>query len=202
MSVYQPSDDSYLLLETIKGYLTNLVTNNSNQSSSLKFHNLADIHKSFQILDMGAGSGIQAEACRDLGFNNILTTDINNEAIKVLKQKGFKVKKSNLFSNLSKKSKFDIIIFNPPYLPEDKNESKDSRISTTGGKKGYELAIRFLKQAKSHLSKQGTILLLISSLTNPKIIEKKAKELGYDYKILNKKKLFFEELFVYQIILK
>ena len=210
MPVYEPSDDSYLLSESIKEYLESIesiinqnnkaeqTNNKSNQHpSSLKFHNISDIHNDFKILDMGSGSGIQAETCRALGFNNILVTDINQEAIKLLKNKGFKTKKSNLFSNLAKKNNFNLIVFNPPYLPEDKNEPKESRISTTAGKKGYELIIKFLKQAKPYLYKQGIILLLISSLTNPKIIQKTAGELGYDCKIINKKKLFFEELYVY-----
>lgn len=174
--IYQPAEDSYLLKETLENYLCNIT------------------NKNIKILDMGSGSGIQAETCRELGFKNILTADINQDAVKSLKSKGFKAIHSDLFSNINKKEKFDLIIFNPPYLPE--NEF-DKEADTTGGKRGYEVIKKFLEQAKYHLSKDSSILLLFSSLSKPNIIIKKAKELNYYLKLLNKKNLFFEELQVY-----
>ncbi len=175
MQIYQPSDNSYFLSEILRNYLK-------------------DKKNNIKILDMGSGSGIQAETCRELGFNNILTVDINPEAVNHLKQLGLRSVKSDLFSNI--KQKFDLIIFNPPYLPEDKYDKEQD---TTAGKKGYETIVRFLKQAKSHLKKEGVILLLFSSLSKPEIILKKAEELGYKCNILNNKKLFFEELYVYEL---
>jgi len=179
MTIYQPAEDSYLLSKEIK-------TNLKNQKN-----------KNLSILDMGCGSGIQAKTCKELGFENIITADINPEVIKHLKQQKFNVIQSDLFSNINNKNKFDIIIFNPPYLPEDKREPKDSKIATTAGKKGYEIIIKFLSQAKSHLAKDGTILLLFSSLSQPKVILNKAKQLKYTTKVLDSQKLSFEELYVY-----
>ncbi|MFH1053229.1 MAG: hypothetical protein V1740_02315, partial [Candidatus Woesearchaeota archaeon] len=63
--------------------------------------------------------------------------------------------RSNLFSNINKTNRFDLIIFNPPYLPEDKREPKDSRLNTTAGKKGYEIVIKFLQKARKYLRKDG-----------------------------------------------
>ena len=181
--IYQPAEDSYLLSKEIKKFLKK------------------QKNKTLSILDMGSGTGIQAQTCKDLGFTNIITADINPEAIKHLKKNGFNTIQSNLFSNI--KDKFDLIIFNPPYLPEDKREPKDSRINTTAGKKGYEIMIKFLEQAREFLTNNGTILLLFSSLSKPKIILNKAKEIGYNFKILNKQNLpFFEELFVYSFTFK
>ena len=117
----------------------------------------------------------------------------------ILKSFELKTIKSNLFSNV--RGKLDLIIFNPPYLQEDKNEPRNSRINTTAGKKGYEIIIKFLKKARSHLTKKAQIILLFSSLSQPKIILKEAKKLGYNYSLLNKKKLFFEELFVYEFFI-
>ncbi len=186
-SIYEPREDSYLLSETLEIFL----------KENLKHKK---INKNICILDMGSGSGIQALTCKKLGFKNILTLDINPDAITHLKKQGLKTVKSDLFSNINKKDKFDLIIFNPPYLPEDKREPEDSKIQTTAGKKGYEIILKFLEQAKNHLTKNGSILLLFSSLSKPKIIKKQATQLGYDYKLLNKQNLdFFEELFVYRI---
>ena len=60
--IYQPAEDSYLLSNTIKKYLKK---------------NKYNKDKSISILDMGSGSGIQAQTCKQLGFTNILTIDIN-----------------------------------------------------------------------------------------------------------------------------
>jgi len=214
MPIYQPSEDSYILSETLERYLVSLINNIkknnqgelinrslTNYKPSQNIVNINDI-KSIKILDMGSGSGIQAETCKKLGFNNIITADINPEAVKHLKQQGFKSIKTDLFSDINKKNKkqkFDLIIFNPPYLPEDKLEPKDSKQATTAGKQGYELIIKFLKQAKQHLNQQGVILLLFSSLSQPLIIKKQTQVLGYNLKLLNKQKLFFEELYVYKM---
>lgn len=177
-TIYQAAEDSYLLQKEIKKYLKNK-------------------DKKIKILDMGSGSGIQAQTCKDLGFNNILTVDVNKKAISHLKSLDFDTIQTNLFSNI--KGKFDIILFNPPYLPEDKREPEDSKLATTAGKKGYEIIIKFLIQAKKHLAKKGIILLLFSSLSQPKIIINKANSLGYIIKLLDKQKLFFEELYVYEM---
>lgn len=197
--IYEPEQDSYLLEEAVKEYLANLIDNNiSNKTVKNKLIN----KKNIKILDMGTGSGIQAKACIDLGFKNILAVDINKQAIKLLKKHKIKAIQSNLFSKISKKQKFDLILFNPPYLPEDVLEPESSKVITTAGKKGYELIIRFLKQAKSHIAENGAILLLFSSLSQPAIIKKQAKQLGYKLTEVSTKNLFFETLFVYKISLK
>ncbi len=180
-SIYQPSEDSYLLQESLKKYLKKY-------------------KKNINILDMGSGSGIQAQTCKDLGFKKVLTSDINPEVIKHLKKQKLKTILSNLFSDIPKTKKFDLIIFNPPYLPEDKREPLDSKLQTTGGKKGYEIIIKFLTQAKKHLTKKGKILLLFSSLSKPSIIKTKSKKQGYSIKKLNQTSLFFEKLYVYEFL--
>jgi len=171
--IYQPSDDSYFLSEILKSKIKN---------------------KSIKCLDMGSGSGIQTQTLIDLGIapENITLEDINPEAVKFLKEKfpQSKIIHSDLFKNI--KDKYDWIIFNPPYLPEDKfDKEKD----TTGGKKGSETINEFLKQAKKHLKKDGKIFLLTSSLT------KEIDFLDYKKKLLGKKKLFFEELKVWELCL-
>jgi release factor glutamine methyltransferase len=178
--IYQPVEDSYLLVNELKKHLKNK-------------------NKKTSILDMGSGSGIQAQTCKDLGFTNIITADINQEVIEHLKKQGLKTIQTDLFSNINKKQKFDLIIFNPPYLPEDKREPEDSKLVTTAGKKGYEIIIKFLKQAKLHLNKKGKIFLLFSSLSKPNIIKNKTKVLGYTMSLLAKQKIPFEELYVYEI---
>ncbi|MDP1695568.1 MAG: DUF2431 domain-containing protein [archaeon] len=172
--IYTPDEDSYLLEKYVKKYSKN---------------------KSF--LDMGSGSGIQAKAAISAGASSVLASDINKEAVENLKSQGINAIHSNLFKNI--KSKFDIIAFNPPYLPEDKQEDKESALVTTGGKKGDEIILKFLKQAKAHLNKNGTILLILSSLTPKNKIIPLLNKLSMSYKILENKKIFFESLEIWEI---
>jgi len=184
MQIYEPSDDSYLMQESLEKYL----------KDSLKKRKMT---KEIEILDMGSGSGIQAETAKKLGFNNIQTADINKSAVKSLKKQGFVSIHSDLFKKIKNNQKFDLIIFNPPYLPLDKREPKESRLQTTAGKEGYEIILTFLNESKAHINKSSSILLLFSSLSKPETILTHAEKLSYKCKKLSSKKLFFEELYVY-----
>lgn len=170
--IYPPSEDSFFLAEFVKKKISKT--------------------KPQKILDMGSGSGIQAESAIKAGANikSITLADIHPAAIKHLAKKfsGSKIIKSDLFENIT--DRFGLIIFNPPYLPEDKH---DAGLDTTGGRKGSETINRFLGQAKAHLNPDGKILILTSSFTKG-IIWK-----GYKKKLLGKKKLFFEELYVWEL---
>lgn len=172
--IYEPAEDSSLLAEEVKKYANG---------------------KSF--LDMGTGSGIQSMAAKSSGAEKILSVDINEEAVTHVKKIGFKAIKSNLFSKV--KGRFDLIAFNPPYLPEDEREDKESSLSTSGGEKGDEIILRFLKQSIKHLKSEGIILLLLSSLTPKKNILKLASKLKLKHRVLASKKIFMEELQVWLI---
>lgn len=169
--LYEPKEDSFLLLEHIKNYAK----------------------PNSKVLDMGTGSGILAiEAAKYA--KEVIACDID-KAIETLKKanKNKKVKfiHSNLFSNINILNKFDLIIFNPPYLPSTK--IKD--IDIDGGKNGTTVIEKFLKQAKKYLKKEGKILLLCSSLN--KNIERLFKKYNYNFKKIDKKSFFFEKLYVY-----
>lgn len=165
--IYEPSDDSFLLKKHIQYYAKG------------------------KVLDMGTGSCIQAEEALKY-TSEVLVSDIDPDAINLAKEKGIKAKISDLFSNI--KGKFDLIIFNPPYLPLDPREPKDSQLQTTGGKKGHEIIERFLSQSKNFLKKDGKILLVYSSLTYkmPSLI----KQYDFQFKILEQKKFDFETISV------
>ncbi len=172
--IYLPGEDSYLLEKQVKKYA-----------------------KGKSFLDMGSGSGIQTRAALSAGASSVLASDINESAVSSLKSKEIPAVHSNLFKNI--KGKFDLIAFNPPYLPKDKKEDKESALATTGGKRGDEIILKFLKQSKKHLNKDGTILLIVSSLTPTDKILPLLKKLNLSYKVLETKKIFFESLEVWEI---
>ena len=173
MAIYSPAEDSFFLAEL----LGKILCKNKNTS----------------YLDMGTGSGILSEtASKFIKKENILAVDMDKESLEFVKKKGFKVLQSNLFSKIPKKRKFDLISFNAPYLPKEEGEPEDSQRATTGGKKGDEISLKFLKQAKAHLNMDGKILLLVSSLTPLNRIKK------FKPKVVAEKKLFFEKLLILQ----
>lgn len=179
--MYEPREDSYLIKKHIKDYAKG------------------------SVLDMGTGSGILAIEAAKFA-DSVVACDIDADLIKDLKVKFEKNKKiqfdhSNLFDSFKtnarlQNKKFDLIVFNPPYLPEDKG-IKDKEIY--GGKKGYEIIANFLKNAKKYLKKDGRILLLFSSLTNKKQVDGLIEKNKLKFKLIDKKRIFFEELYVYLI---
>ncbi|MFH0808827.1 MAG: HemK2/MTQ2 family protein methyltransferase [archaeon] len=174
MEIYQPAEDSLLFADLLEKELAKLTKKDFN----LKF------------LEVGTGSGILSKtASKFLSAKNILALDINPDAVKALQKEKFKTIQSDLFKNIE--NKFDLIIFNAPYLPLDKREPKSSQLTTTGGKRGDEISLKFLTQAKQHLNPNGKIFLLISSLTP----QDKIKKL-WPHKIVARKKIFMEELLI------
>ena len=124
--IYQPAEDSYLLSNVLEKQIPELLKSNPE----------------LKVLEIGSGSGVQLQKLKELGVKNISACDINPEAVKHCKKLGFHCKESDLFSNI--KEKFDLIIFNPPYLPRNPDEPEDSQTATTGGKTGAEIINKFL----------------------------------------------------------
>ena len=179
MPVYQPAEDSYLMSRILKRQIPYLIKKNPD----VKF------------LEIGAGSGIHLQTALNEGIKNenIFSSDIDKRSVSHCSALGFNCIHSDLFEKI--KDKYDIIIFNPPYLPEDAREPKSSRTATTGGKRGNEIILRFLIQAKSHLNKNGKIFLITSSLSK----DVDFKKMGYDAKEIGCEKLFFERLCIWEL---
>jgi len=171
-SIYKPAEDSYLLSRILKEKI---------------------IDKNIKTLEIGTGSGIHLETLKNLGISkeNIFSSDINSQSVRHCSLLGFNCVQSDLFENI--KGKYDIIIFNPPYLPDDAREPCDSKIATTGGENGCEIINKFFLQAKSYLKENGKIFLLVSNLT------KGIDFLNYKKNLIGTEKLFMEELSVWEL---
>ncbi|MBT4936090.1 methyltransferase [Candidatus Woesearchaeota archaeon] len=177
--MYQPAEDSYLLQKYVEK------------------------HSFGRVLDMGTGSGIQALTAQDTkNVKEVIAVDIDSGVVKQLQKKLSKklfkkitVIQSDLFENVE--GQFNIIIFNPPYLPQDKGiEDK----ALYGGKKGWEVSERFFVDVSKFLLPDGKILFLFSSLTNKTKIDTIIKENAFTARLLEQQKMpMFEELYVYEI---
>ena len=155
-----------------------------------------------QVLDIGTGTGVLAIFAAEKA-RRVIASDINPFAVKCAKENvklnklGSRVKiiKSDLFSNI--KGKFDLILFNPPYL-----RGKPKRqIEYAWYEKDSNVIDNFLKQAKKHLNKNGKILLLYSSIADKKKLESLIRKNRYKFKIIAKKFGLFERFFIYSIYL-
>ncbi len=172
MDIYEPREDSFLLCRQIKDYADGK-----------------------SVLDMGTGSGILAKEAAKYAVR-VIAVDISPAAVEFCRKRynNIEFRQSDLFSNVPEK--FDLIIFNPPYLPSDESIPD---IALDGGKGGWELIARFLLDAKSHLKNGGVILLLFSSFSNPQKIKAILKEKNYSFKEVARQHIHFEDLFVYAI---
>lgn len=183
MEIYQPAEDSYLLQQLVR-----------KQVKKYAFG---------RVLDLGTGSGIQAlTAIQDPNVREVIAVDINKNAVENLnteikekKLRKIKAKVSNLFENVE--GHFNLIIFNPPYLPQDKGIED---LALYGGKKGWEISELFFNQVSKYLFPDGKILFLFSNLSNKKKIEQIIKDNLLQFKELERQKLpLFEELYVYEV---
>ena len=176
--IYEPREDSLLLEKYVKKIARGIV------------------------LDIGTGSGIQARAASEKA-DFVIGIDINQNSLNFCRQhiKSDKIifLKSDLFYFFEKnKKKFDTIIFNPPYLPEDKNKD----IALDGGKKGYEIIKKFLSKARNFLNKDGIILIVFSSFTNKEKVDEMIRKNGFRAEELERIHISFEDIYCYKITAK
>ena len=174
--VYSPSDDSYMLLRT------------------------TELAPGETFLEVGSGTGLVAIHAARTGAN-VTASDVNPHAVELTKRNAaknrvqLKVVQSDLFEKVG--GLFDVISFNPPYLPGDSNSTSWIERSWSGGETGGEIPVRFLQDAWRHLAPGGRIHMVLSSLTGLTSVLKAAKE-RYDSEMLEEQRLFFESLFAYR----
>ena len=142
-------------------------------------------------LDIGSGSGYLTRVLSK-SFSIVVGTDVNFDALKTQLNKTTNLVCCNASDALL--MKFDLIVCNMPYLTSD--EILD--IATDGGPEGVVIPMKIIISAKNCLKPGGKFLFVTSSLSNYKKTVEKTKKLGLEVEILDKKKLFFEELILVQ----
>ncbi|KAA0006187.1 MAG: methyltransferase [Thermoplasmata archaeon] len=153
------------------------------------------------VLDMGTGSGVLAiEAAKKASV--VFAADISKEAIKIARENAelnginnIEFIQSDLFSSLPH-IKFDIILFNPPYLDLKPKSIFDYAICD------YKKRTikRFLKEAKDYLKEDGHIEIAYSSIADPYVVMEYAKNIGWKIEKIAEKKIPGEKLYVFKLI--
>lgn len=172
--VYEPSEDSFLLADAA----------------------LSEIKGSERILEMGCGSGLISAVIKANTKANVIGIDINPHAAKCSRKNGVEVIRGDLLSCI--KGLFDLMIFNPPYLPTEIGEREKGWINAAldGGYDGRKVIYRFLEDAGRCLLPDGKILMLVSSLTGIEEIRSKMIFLGYSLEDNRHEKYMYEQLTV------
>ena len=95
-----------------------------------------------------------------------------------------------------KNRKFDVILFNTPYLPTEEGEVRDDTINYAfdGGLNGRKVIDLFLNEVKNHLNEGGIVQLIQSSLSDNDETLNKLDELGFIAEIAKKEHYFFEDI--------
>jgi release factor glutamine methyltransferase len=169
--MYVPSDDTRLLMQCTRKY------------------------RGRWALEIGVGSGAIAESLA-ANFENVAGTDIHLPSLAYCRGRNPHLTliccdTASAFGNIQ----FDLVVANPPYLPDD--DKKDSAVH--GGPTGVEATIRFIASALPLLSSQGAILVVISSRAHQSNLDVFLEENKLKKKVALEKELFFERLSVLEL---
>lgn len=148
--------------------------------------------KNATILDVGTGSGAIAVSIAKNCNATVTAVDISKSALIVAennaKKNDVKIEflHSNLFENLKRKRKFDIIVSNPPYISTDdipkldKNVKEcDPILALDGGEDGLDFYRKITQQASSRLNQNGLLFFEVGK-GQSKAVRNILKENGFE----------------------
>lgn len=131
-----------------------------------------ELYKNKTCLDMGCGPGIQGLVMALYGAGEVDLSDINPNAVENTQRnidmynlkKNCQAYTSNLFAKLPKGKKYDVIVFNHPFFPEEaENFGKDVFSDTMLRKSmlgGTELVQRFFSKARIYMKDRNSIIIM------------------------------------------
>ncbi|XP_015600228.1 hemK methyltransferase family member 2 [Cephus cinctus] len=191
-TVYEPSEDSFLLIDALEADLETF----KSQKSQL-------------CLEIGSGSGIVitalAAALKKYNGAYFCAIDLNPNACKVTKETSIAnstnidVIQMDLTNNIYARGIFDIILFNPPYVVTESLEVLDERlISKTwaGGKEGREVMERLFENIPKLLSDNGYFYLVVIKENDPEYIIQIFKDLDMKGEVVMDRKVRGEHLHI------
>jgi len=176
--VYQPAEDSRLLGATVESF----------------------VDRDDLVLDVGTGSGWVGSVAADEGAT-VVGVDVNPHACRAARDRGVPTVRGNLVDPFQDRT-FDVVAFNPPYLPTDPDDERDDwqERALSGGESGRAVIDPFLDTVGRVLTPGGEVFLLVSSLTDIEEVTARAEANGFTAEEVASEKFPFERLVVLRII--
>ncbi|WP_457555353.1 HemK2/MTQ2 family protein methyltransferase [Candidatus Pyrohabitans sp.] len=183
--VYEPCDDTFMLADAL----------------------LEELRQGDTVLDMGTGTGMLAILAARRA-SRVVAVDVNPGAVVCARRnvsangvRNVEVRESDLFSEVGER--FDLIVFNPPYLPRDAAEPRDELARAwDGGIDGRSVVDRFISECSQHLRQGGRVLMVQSSLSAPEKTLEMFLRQGFEVSLVAEQRFFFERLYVVKAVLK
>jgi release factor glutamine methyltransferase len=181
--VYEPAEDTFMLADNL------------------------EVRQGERVLELGTGCGLLAILAAEAGAR-VVATDINTVALACAKANALAhgvadridFRLGNLFEPV-KGERFDLVIFNPPYLPVRNDEAIGTPLDLAweAGPEGRAIIDPFLEGLPNHLIKDGHTLFVQSSLSNIAKTLVALRTRGFKVEVVSRK-LPFEELFLIRAI--
>jgi release factor glutamine methyltransferase len=182
--VYEPAEDTFLLADNL------------------------NVCQGERVLDLGTGCGLLAILAAKAG-GTVIATDINPSAIECARENAeahgvsdrIYFRLGDLFEPVSGE-RFDLIVFNPPYLPVQPGEALGFSLDRAweAGPDGRAVIDVFLNELSGHLTPNGRAMFVQSSLADISKTLRRLETDGFRVEIL-RKKLSFEELYLLRCFL-
>jgi release factor glutamine methyltransferase len=170
--MYVPAEDTQLLAECVRNY------------------------RGKWALEIGVGSGAIVQALAE-NFDNVAGSDIDLDSLKYCKFKNNTAALVCCDAASAFRGKFDLIVSNPPYLPDD-DTAKDATVH--GGPKGIETTMHFIKSALPLLAEEGgRMLVIVSSLADQSALDLLVQAGKLKKRVVKEKALFYERLSVIEL---
>ncbi len=141
-------------------------------------------YSQIDLVDIGCGSGAIALAL-DLeeAKTKVYASDISDKALKIAQENNELLKANVTFIQgdllqplIDNKIKVDILVSNPPYIPDQENVDSlvvdnEPHLALFGGKEGIDFYVRIFKDAHKVLKEKALLAFEIGYLQKPLLIE-------------------------------
>ncbi|ESU39624.1 Methyltransferase [Giardia duodenalis] len=190
--VYLPDEDTFLLIDT----LTKLS---------------GELHPQ-SFVEIGSGSGVVSVHILQVfpGIREGHAVDISPHAVDMTRRtaslnnvplcvhEGSFFEPLDAYTNSSKATRFDLIVFNPPYVPSSETDPAlgPLDLALAGGKNGSEVMLKFFELLPSYLALDGHCVTVAIEENDIAALEQNGKSKGFIMRILAEKRLQSEHLYI------